>query len=82
MFGGFARKCSGLGISWICFRVLVLFIRIGSYFRRFLKGVGFVKQICEKLSYVYGLWSLVNMKDVVLLSELTVVPCLRLVLYM
>jgi hypothetical protein len=43
----------------ICFRVLVLFIRIGSYFRRFLKGVGFVKQICEKLSYVYGLWFMV-----------------------
>jgi hypothetical protein len=36
--------------------------------------VGFVKQICEKLSYVYGLWSLVFLKDVLLLSELTVVP--------
>jgi cytochrome c biogenesis protein CcdA len=79
MFGGFACNAYGLGILWsLGFRVL--FIRIGSYFRHFLKGLGFVKQINEMLSYVYGLWSLVFLKDVILLSELTVVPYLRLVL--
>jgi hypothetical protein len=58
MFGCFARNASGLGILWsLGFRVL--FIRIGSYFHPFfffLKGSGFVKQISEKLSYVYGCW--------------------------